>query len=734
MNIESFKLTRTTKEAVKTATAMTLTYGIALGAGWNKPMWGGFAVAMVSLSTLGLSLNKSALRLLGTLVAAVVALCLIGLFPQERWMFMVGLSLWVGVCAYMMQGSNRAYFWNVCGFVSVIICVSVVTTSASPFQVAILRAQETGLGILVYSLVAMLIWPRHSRDQFLDALTALNTSQSQLYERCCSALRTDRPLGQSEELRADIIRLQAGLDAQLEAAIADSYDIWESRRQWRGVLLQSARVSSALEQLAEGLTVPKGFSPEKLFPNLEVFTRGVAQQLAAAGQLLRGEKPPHYGAESALEADNSVLQTQPLYDVGSLALLRHQLVDLGTQAHALRAALEPGRQKKFPEGRQPVFTGFTLGWMPDTDRVATTLRIMLALWMAYLVYLYVDGLPGGPTFVMLTGSLTLALAGTPQLRPLRVVLPFTAVSVLMSLIYLLVMPRLTGFHELGLLIFAVTFGICQKFGSPAKQPVKMFLLALFVSFVAINNSQSYSFLSVTTLWMVFTLVFLLLAVVSYFPFSPRPEKVFQRQMRSFVHSCATLLSDLATFGQGGAQSPVDLSLRSWRIRYHCHALATLPARLANWSKLVESRYLPVDSSGQLQQLVSAADTLGFQIRNLVEASRQRGNKVQGEHTTVSDAWRASVSAALAEFAAALNRVEVHVSGDTTLDESRQAQQQTLAAALQAAAADSDMSVTPETEHILRIVGIAQGISQSLLALVRAARGIEWPRWNEERFY
>jgi uncharacterized membrane protein YccC len=77
------------KESFKTALAMTIAYGIALGMDWDKPYWAGFAVAFISLATVGQSLNKAALRLLGTLVAIVVALTLIALFPRTA-----GCSYW----------------------------------------------------------------------------------------------------------------------------------------------------------------------------------------------------------------------------------------------------------------------------------------------------------------------------------------------------------------------------------------------------------------------------------------------------------------------------------------------------------------------------------------------------------------------------------------------------------------------------------------------------------------
>ena len=124
------------KESVKTALAMTIAYGIALAMDWDNPSWAGVAVAVISLATVGQSLNKGALRMLGTLVAVVVALTIIALFPQDRWLFALLLSVWVGFCTYMMGGGKHQYFWLVGGFVAVIISVQAGSSSIDAFDIA----------------------------------------------------------------------------------------------------------------------------------------------------------------------------------------------------------------------------------------------------------------------------------------------------------------------------------------------------------------------------------------------------------------------------------------------------------------------------------------------------------------------------------------------------------------------------------------------------------------------
>jgi uncharacterized membrane protein YccC len=104
------------KPAIKTALATVLAYGVALSMDWENAYWAAFAVAFCTLSTVGESLNKGLLRLSGTLLGSLAAVTLIALFPQDRWLFLIGMSIFTGFCTYMMPGTSRWYFWYVAGF------------------------------------------------------------------------------------------------------------------------------------------------------------------------------------------------------------------------------------------------------------------------------------------------------------------------------------------------------------------------------------------------------------------------------------------------------------------------------------------------------------------------------------------------------------------------------------------------------------------------------------------
>src|SRR5262249_1516261 len=168
------------KTAIKTALATVLAYGVALSMDWENAYWAAFAVAFCSLSTVGESLNKGLLRLSGTLLGSLAALTLIAMFAQDRWLFLIGMSIFVGFCTYMMPGTSRWYFWYVAGFSVPLLALAGGSDPLNDFQTVITRSEETALGIVCYSLVFLLIWPTSSHEALENAVRQLVAVHRQL--------------------------------------------------------------------------------------------------------------------------------------------------------------------------------------------------------------------------------------------------------------------------------------------------------------------------------------------------------------------------------------------------------------------------------------------------------------------------------------------------------------------------------------------------------------------------
>ena len=193
---------------------MVLAYGISLWMDWEKPYWAGLAVANCSLTSFGDSVQKGLLRLGGTALAVVVSLTLISLFPQDRWLFVGTL----GACSYMMIGTSHFYFWQVAGFVVPILVVGGGANPTSDFQTVVLRAQQTALGVLCFSLVYALLWPSSSRKSFEDSALEFISLQRRLIASSLENLAGNDDRKELSTLRLQVTQRYSRLKSLLDAA------------------------------------------------------------------------------------------------------------------------------------------------------------------------------------------------------------------------------------------------------------------------------------------------------------------------------------------------------------------------------------------------------------------------------------------------------------------------------------------------------------------------------------
>ena len=100
-----------------------------------------------------------------------------------------------------------------------------------------LRMQETGLGILVYSLVAPFVWPQHTGPQLTKAAVELVALQRQLLGACLATIAGRDTSPGPSQLAAQEHKSRAGVDQLLQAARVDSSEVRELRTQWRGFQL-----------------------------------------------------------------------------------------------------------------------------------------------------------------------------------------------------------------------------------------------------------------------------------------------------------------------------------------------------------------------------------------------------------------------------------------------------------------------------------------------------------------
>jgi hypothetical protein len=219
-------LNASSKESIKVGLAVTLSVCLALWFGFEKPYWAAIAVVVVSMTeNSGYAIQKGRNRLLGTALGIGYAFFLTATFPQDPFLFFTFITLLLAVSVFMSTDPDYGYIF-VMGF-SVCIIISAMGRfdSATTFYYAILRAQETLLGIIVYSLIFKLIWPVRVEDDFIPLV---------------EEVRKKIPSGLAEEDKTQRLQISSHLSgiisklqAQLHLPLGDSYKLREHKKKWK---------------------------------------------------------------------------------------------------------------------------------------------------------------------------------------------------------------------------------------------------------------------------------------------------------------------------------------------------------------------------------------------------------------------------------------------------------------------------------------------------------------------
>jgi uncharacterized membrane protein YccC len=719
-------LTTRTKEAIKTALAMTIAYAIALQMDWDRPYWAAFAVGMISLPAAGASLRKGVLRMSGTLVAGVAALTLIALFSQQRWWFMIALSVYLGFFTYMMMGKKNQYFYQVCAFVCVVICFDGAGDPVNSFQTAVVRIQETSMGIMVYSLVIVFLWPINTRDELNKVILQLITAQRGLFKTYRLMMTGEGAGTDFRSQSVQTVQLLTQLEPVLDAAEADSYDVWAVRHQWRRVLQESKALMETLVRFQAAFPDIEKLDLHRLLPNVAALGSELEMRFELIQGMLAGEAPVRVPQSIPLVTDKSELATLSSFEKAALAVTKGQIERLESLSRGLFDCIE--NIKGF--SRQPLTVpreeALPAGLALDPDRMAAVIRVISGLWLAFFIWVYIDP-PGHDGFVVLSVSLGLGVARFPQLRVSTVFLPVTLSCLFAAGLYILVMPHLAGYIQLGTMIFAAIFGIAYLFSEPGQALTRKLALVFFPVIISISNQQTYSFGQAANTTLEAVLVIALLVVTWYIPYNRQPEKMFLRMLRRFFRQAGFLVSP-PTLSLGQTTAAVGW----WeRLRRSRNDFLAIPDQLGTWGAMVEQRKYVGGSPEQLPLLATRLHMLGHRLQELLEARRNpQAQFLVDELSEDIRVWRfkmQEIFQLLAEDPAAVNQEALQSKLDRRVEQLEVRIKEALNKADEGQISDRD------SENFYHLIGAYRGVSEAAVAYAGVSGAIDWKPWYEERF-
>ncbi|WGS63716.1 FUSC family protein [Vibrio lentus] len=231
-----------TKEAIKAALSIVIAICLALWFQWEKPYWAAIAVAVMALNeSFAHSINKGHNRLMGTLLGTGYAFFLIAMFSQDRFLFLTFFTLFLGTCIFMSSDEKYGYIFSI-GFAvcSIIACMGGFDSQVT-FYFAVLRIQETLLGVITFSIVYRLVWPVNTEQNFVQRFEASR-------ETLLTAMRNTDSLDIEalESNTANIDKLYQLLDLPLNG----SYHLKENIQDWRLRIHEMAHIQTRLLELA----------------------------------------------------------------------------------------------------------------------------------------------------------------------------------------------------------------------------------------------------------------------------------------------------------------------------------------------------------------------------------------------------------------------------------------------------------------------------------------------------
>ncbi|ALR18568.1 FUSC family protein [Vibrio natriegens] len=217
-------LNASSKEAIKVALSIVIALSLALWFQWEKPYWAAIAVVVMALNeSYAHSIHKGHNRVWGTLVGIAYALFLIGTFPQDPFLFLSFLTMFLGLCIFMSSDEKYGYIFSMAFTVCSIVACMGQFDDQTIFHFAILRLQETVLGVITFSVVYRIVWPINTEQNFIQNF---ENSRTLLLEE----------LKNKHNFNIEALEANAGninkLYQLLNLPLKDSYQLRQHRRVW----------------------------------------------------------------------------------------------------------------------------------------------------------------------------------------------------------------------------------------------------------------------------------------------------------------------------------------------------------------------------------------------------------------------------------------------------------------------------------------------------------------------
>ena len=243
-NILSFTLTDKLKFAIKASLTVALAYLIPMSLGWSQPGTAAMTVILIAgMGSVGDSVMKGVIRVIGTVIGGAMGMALIAIFPQDREMYLIVASIVVTVLLYLA----RAYKGDMTVFLlSAITLMGMFQNGevANVFIFGIDKTFMTIVGIILYTLIGIFLWPVNLKDTSVQNAATLSDIQGKLY------LERDGEKEARKTLQTQMIGQEQLLGTSIIASDSSSDEMNFSKTQWYDIVNSYKQIDQLLMLLS----------------------------------------------------------------------------------------------------------------------------------------------------------------------------------------------------------------------------------------------------------------------------------------------------------------------------------------------------------------------------------------------------------------------------------------------------------------------------------------------------
>ncbi|MFV0576967.1 MAG: FUSC family protein [Vibrio sp.] len=593
------------KFAFRVALSLTLAYLIPMAMGWPQASTAATTVMLIA-STGGHkeSLAVGSMRIVGTVIGSIIGLVLVGSFAQDRFAYMLAVSIVVSIVFYIRKAYKKdPTLFMLTGVV--ILMTSNGGDANGAFLYGVDRAFMTAFGVVIYTLVSVFIFPYKGEKNLNETVLKLTAVQKDMFAFLTSVISNPDVLKDDtlKKKMHELHQAQTALNNDYDSLSKECSDISAYRKEWDHVIFYCQSITEQISllinecQFAERNILQHVQGHEEAIKNIE-------QLFELAEQSWTQEQVAELNEVSvSLKDDTNIAQIEKasaLSLVTAINTLQTKLVRLITTIGCIDSVTETISYNDFAPKKVSNF----LLW--DMENFKTAVKVFLMYWFAGGLWIYFNP-PGGYQFVIFSTMYMMILSFLP-LHPKLLLALFTFSFLFAVPSYIFILPHMTLGIEFALFIFTYTFVGFYLFKNPLSL---LFMLGFFV--MGISNPMNLNFAVLLSVMMLFYLVVFMICISYYVPFSTKPEHLFcVIQERFFRHASNLLSLTKSTFPQS--------LLEKLKLKIALETMNVSQIKLNVWQSKINQKYFNKTEQLQYDEFLLSCERLKNNVNSSVGMS------------------------------------------------------------------------------------------------------------------